>query len=79
MRSLLEKIERKSARVVVIGIGYVGLPLVAELARAGFRTHCTTFPATAAKCMVFEAVPNPSRERRELLRELVVQLKQTLK
>ena len=38
MTSLLEKIERKSARVVVMGIGYVGLPLVAELARAGFRT-----------------------------------------
>jgi UDP-N-acetyl-D-glucosamine dehydrogenase len=39
MFSLLEKIEAKSARVVVVGIGYVGLPLVLELARAGFR--CT--------------------------------------
>jgi len=38
MTSLLQKIESKSARVVVIGIGYVGLPLVAEFARAGFRT-----------------------------------------
>lgn len=38
MTSLLHKIETKTARVVVIGIGYVGLPLVAELARAGFRT-----------------------------------------
>ncbi|MES1185306.1 MAG: nucleotide sugar dehydrogenase [Myxococcales bacterium] len=38
MASLLQKIEAKSARVVVIGIGYVGLPLVAEFARAGFRT-----------------------------------------
>jgi threonine dehydrogenase-like Zn-dependent dehydrogenase len=35
---LLQKIEAKSARIVVIGIGYVGLPLVAEFARAGFRT-----------------------------------------
>ena len=34
---LLEKIRAKSARVVVMGIGYVGLPLVAEFARAGFR------------------------------------------
>ena len=37
MPSLIQKIEAKSARVVVIGIGYVGLPLVAEFARAGFR------------------------------------------
>lgn len=34
---LLKKIENKSARIVVIGAGYVGLPLVIELARAGFR------------------------------------------
>src|ERR1041385_6290941 len=38
MISLRLKIETKSARVVVIGVGYVGLPLVAEFARAGFRT-----------------------------------------
>jgi len=38
MRPLLNKIETKTAHVVVIGIGYVGLPLVAEFARAGFRT-----------------------------------------
>src|SRR6478735_2961869 len=38
MTSLLEKIETKSARVVVVGIGYVGLPLAVEFARAGFRT-----------------------------------------
>src|SRR5690349_12705536 len=38
MRSLLEKIESKTARVVVIGMGYAGLPLIAELVRAGFKT-----------------------------------------
>jgi UDP-N-acetyl-D-glucosamine dehydrogenase len=38
MPSLLQKIEARSARVVVIGIGYVGLPLAVEFARAGFRT-----------------------------------------
>lgn len=36
MNGLLRKIEDKSARVVVIGIGYVGLPLVVEFAQAGF-------------------------------------------
>jgi UDP-N-acetyl-D-glucosamine dehydrogenase len=35
--TLLDKIQRREARVVVVGIGYVGLPLVVELARAGFR------------------------------------------
>jgi UDP-N-acetyl-D-glucosamine dehydrogenase len=37
MSDLLTKISSKQAHVVVIGIGYVGLPLVAEFARAGFR------------------------------------------
>ena len=37
MSDLLAKISSKQAHVVVIGIGYVGLPLVAEFARAGFR------------------------------------------
>jgi UDP-N-acetyl-D-glucosamine dehydrogenase len=36
MSQLLEKIANKRAHVVVVGIGYVGLPLVAEFARAGF-------------------------------------------
>src|SRR6187399_2979541 len=37
MTDLRAKIKDKSAHVVVMGIGYVGLPLVAEFARAGFR------------------------------------------
>jgi UDP-N-acetyl-D-glucosamine dehydrogenase len=35
--TLIEKIRSREARVGVIGLGYVGLPLVVELARAGFR------------------------------------------
>lgn len=34
---LLEKIENKTAKVAIIGIGYVGLPLAAVLAEAGFE------------------------------------------
>jgi UDP-N-acetyl-D-glucosamine dehydrogenase len=34
---LLEKIEKKEARLGVVGLGYVGLPLVVEMARAGFQ------------------------------------------
>ncbi|MSP60533.1 MAG: nucleotide sugar dehydrogenase [Myxococcales bacterium] len=38
MSTLLEKIKKHEAQVAVIGIGYVGLPLATEMARAGFRT-----------------------------------------
>ena len=34
--TLLEKIAAKTARVAVVGLGYVGLPLAVEKARAGF-------------------------------------------
>lgn len=36
MQQLLQKIEERRARIVVVGIGYVGLPLVVEFAKAGF-------------------------------------------
>jgi len=36
--SLLHKIENRTARAGVVGLGYVGLPLAVELAKAGFRT-----------------------------------------
>jgi UDP-N-acetyl-D-glucosamine dehydrogenase len=34
--NLLTKINSRSANVAVIGLGYVGLPLVIEFCRAGF-------------------------------------------
>jgi UDP-N-acetyl-D-glucosamine dehydrogenase len=36
-KALEEKIATRTARPAVVGLGYVGLPLLAELARAGFR------------------------------------------
>ncbi len=36
--ALRKKIKSKSARVAVIGLGYVGLPLAVAFARRGFRT-----------------------------------------
>jgi UDP-N-acetyl-D-glucosamine dehydrogenase len=35
--NLLKKIERRQARVGIVGLGYVGLPLAVELARVGFH------------------------------------------
>ncbi len=34
---LSERLERKTAKVGIIGLGYVGLPLAVEFARAGFH------------------------------------------
>src|SRR6266850_2768882 len=34
---LLQRIERRTARLGVVGLGYVGLPLAVELGQAGFR------------------------------------------
>jgi UDP-N-acetyl-D-glucosamine dehydrogenase len=42
-----EKIDKKTARVGVIGLGYVGLPLVDKICEAGFRT--TGFDVDLAK------------------------------
>jgi UDP-N-acetyl-D-glucosamine dehydrogenase len=36
--ALYEKLATRTARVGVVGLGYVGLPLAVELARAGFET-----------------------------------------
>lgn len=38
MRTLKEKLADKSAILAVIGLGYVGLPLAVEKAKAGYRT-----------------------------------------
>jgi UDP-N-acetyl-D-glucosamine dehydrogenase len=45
--TLKEKIEARSARVGVIGLGYVGLPLAVEFAREGFEV--TGFDVDGAK------------------------------
>jgi UDP-N-acetyl-D-glucosamine dehydrogenase len=45
--TLLEKIATRQARIGVIGLGYVGLPLVVEFARAGF--HATGFEVDSRK------------------------------
>ena len=36
--NLIDKINDKSAKVGVIGLGYVGLPLAVEFTNAGFNT-----------------------------------------
>ena len=45
--NLLEKIESRTAQIGVIGLGYVGLPLVIEFCKAGF--HVTGFDVDTKK------------------------------
>ena len=45
--SLLQRIEKRDAQIGVIGLGYVGLPLAVEFARAGF--HVTGFDVDPSK------------------------------
>jgi len=45
--TLGEKIDRRQARIGVIGLGYVGLPLAVEFAAAGFDV--TGFDVDTAK------------------------------
>ncbi len=37
LKSLEQRIDNRKARIAVIGLGYVGLPLAVEFAKAGFR------------------------------------------
>lgn len=46
--TLLEKIQTKKARIGVVGLGYVGLPLAVEKAKAGF--YVTGFDVQQEKC-----------------------------
>lgn len=38
-KALMEKIDNQTAKVAVIGLGYVGLPLAVEKAKAGYKTR----------------------------------------
>jgi UDP-N-acetyl-D-glucosamine dehydrogenase len=51
--SLLQRIESREAQIGVIGLGYVGLPLAVEFARAGFRV--TGFDVDPSKVIEINA------------------------
>jgi UDP-N-acetyl-D-glucosamine dehydrogenase len=62
--SLLEKIKSRRARTGVVGLGYVGLPLAVELAKAGF--HATGIDLDTRKIEAIDAgrsyIPDVSTE-----------------
>lgn len=48
-KKLVDKIKDKSARIGIIGLGYVGLPLAVEFAKAGFKVTGFEIDATKAR------------------------------
>lgn len=52
-KKLIDKINDKSAQIGIIGLGYVGLPLAVEYAKAGFKV--TGFEIDAAKVKMINA------------------------
>ena len=51
--SLLDRIRARNATVGVIGLGYVGLPLEVEFAKAGF--HAVGFDVDSEKVALIQA------------------------
>src|SRR5258705_13697511 len=71
LRLFMRRVERRTARVGVIGLGYVGLPLAAEFAKAGYRV--TGFEIDAKRVAALNAGKSyiqdvPTRDVRDLVR-----------
>jgi UDP-N-acetyl-D-mannosaminuronic acid dehydrogenase len=69
---LWDHIEAETARVVVIGLGYVGLPVAARFAQAGFQV--TGLDVDEAKVATIEAGGCPIEGEEPGLAELVAQV-----
>ncbi|MGH7681249.1 MAG: nucleotide sugar dehydrogenase [Candidatus Eiseniibacteriota bacterium] len=70
IRRFMERVSKKQARFGVIGLGYVGLPLATEFAKAGFRV--TGFEIDAKRAATLNAGRSyiqdvPTREVRDLV------------
>jgi UDP-N-acetyl-D-glucosamine dehydrogenase len=50
--ALSRKIEDRTAELAVIGLGYVGLPLAVEFAKAGFRVHGVDIDAERVRTLL---------------------------
>ena len=72
MEKLLKKIRNKTAKIAVIGVGYVGLPLAIEFAKEGFNvTGIDTDPRKV------EAINNGSSYIRDVEKEELIPLVQS--
>src|SRR6476661_10406853 len=70
LRKFMNRVDSRRARIGVIGLGYVGLPLAAEFAKTGFRV--TGFEIDAKRVAALKAGRSyiqdvPTRDIRELV------------
>ncbi len=72
---LIQAIQRKQARVVVIGLGYVGIPVACMFARVGFRV--TGLDVVADKVGKINACISPIEGKEPGLPELIAQVVQS--
>ena len=61
-QALLAKIAERQARISIIGMGYVGLPLAIEFPKAGFRVY--GIDLNEAKCAQINAGQSYTYSRR---------------
>lgn len=73
--NLKQKIEDKSARLAVIGLGYVGLPVACMFARAGFKT--TGIDIDSERVTMIRNGENPIKGIEPGMDELVAQVIQS--
>ena len=76
MSELLEKIKTKKAKIGVIGLGYVGLPLSLEFARSGY---CVTGIDKSKECVEFLSRGKIVRNRCKRRRHCTVRRKRYFK
>ena len=55
---LREKIKQKKAKIGIIGLGYVGLPLAIEFARKGYSVHGIDVDANKIKLIQQKTIIN---------------------
>ena len=70
--TLLKRMEERAARLVVIGLGYVGLPVAASFARAGFDV--TGLDVNAEKTAIINRGDCPIEGKEPGLAELVAEV-----
>lgn len=75
MSNLLNRVKNKTAKVVVVGIGYVGLPVVALCAKAGFES--TGVDVNESRIALLKKGGNPIEGREPGLDDLLKQANRT--
>src|SRR6267143_4969042 len=75
-RTLIERIRSREAKLAVIGLGYVGLPLACEFARGGFTVHGIDVDASKVSGLIAgrsHVQDVPENQLRPLLQKEVLQ------